>query len=1203
MKQLLVLGVMLIVINGQQTAAQLSMPFTPRYSTIQRGNITMIGNGFLQSFSPANNENPPGGTGMNNDYTMFAIDADGSEFPTTISSYDSLKIQSNASILFAGLYWGGSVSTLAEGKDKIKLRGPGDANYTTITGVNYASGYVSSDFMYQSFADITDFVRDRKNGRYAVADPVLTTNAVNKAGGWTIVVVYSHSSLRERKLTIYDGFVSLSTSYTNYTHPITDFITPASSAVSFEIGAVALDGDRGSVGDDLFFKGNSKPGYTSLSNAVNPTNDIFNSTISKNGVSYSTRVPYNPNTLGYDQDIFSPDNSGNVFIGNNETSASLQFTTTGDAYAVTVFTVALDVTEPGFSLIKSMIDINGGTLMPGDEVQYTLQLSYSGTAEAQNAVLTDTLPYNLNYVPGSLNVVSGIHAGSKTDAEGDDIASYSPISKTIRLNMGLGANSLSGGTYNSVSGTPTTITFRARVTSDCSLLNCGNVLLNEAVLDYTNALTGVKTNIKSSPPGVDGDGAFNVGKTAYPINTGSCPVLSDQVINIACPSTGIQIPNATYFPNGEEFFLDEACTIPVPNGFLKINTDYYARKPIPGSVPCPKTRKVRLEVGLNAGPDIGICNDISFVDLPDAPIGAVWSARPGNPIGASIATPSGIVSNMLLPGTYYYVLSNSTTGCRDTVMIFRGDPTINAGSNMTICQDSQIQLGDVSMGGSAISGTWTITGITGNMTANPSQLIPNTETGFYKNVIFKPLLGAYGTVTLRLTTNDPMGSCTSVSASKVITINRKANLTAGGNSLICGLDPITLSDASIISPTGVQAAWSIISGSGVLSSTSGSTSPQSVTFTPSSPGTTVLRLTSTNTSSECPYVYDERTISTLLLPSTPAALGGTVCEGGTINLSASSSTPNISYFWTYPSGTNSSLQNPSISNATPSMTGNYTVVAVSEVCSSAVANVNVSVNPKTASTLTRSACSSYTLNGSTYTTSGTYTQVRPNAKGCDSTITLNLTINQPTSATLTQAACSSYTLNGSTYTTSGTYTQVRPNANGCDSTITLDLTINQPTSATLTQTACSSYTLNGSTYTTSGIYTQIRPNAKGCDSTITLNLTINQPTSATLTQTACSSYTLNGSTYTTSGIYTQHRTNAKGCDSTITLDLTINQPTSATLTQTACSSYTLNGSTYTTSGTYTQHRPNAKGCDSTITLDLTINQPTSASFTQTACSV
>ncbi len=50
-------------------------------------------------------------------------------------------------------------------------------------------------------------------------------------------------------------------------------------------------------------------------------------------------------------------------------------------------------------------------------------------------------------------------------------------------------------------------------------------------------------------------------------------------------------------------------------------------------------------------------------------------------------------------------------------------------------------------------------------------------------------------------------------------------------------------------------------------------------------------------------------------------------------------------------------------------------------------------------------------------------------------------MNQATSSTLTETACGSYTLNGQTYTSTGTYIQTLTNAQGCDSTITLNLTI------------------------------------------------------------------------------------------------------------------------------------------------------------------
>jgi uncharacterized repeat protein (TIGR03803 family) len=49
----------------------------------------------------------------------------------------------------------------------------------------------------------------------------------------------------------------------------------------------------------------------------------------------------------------------------------------------------------------------------------------------------------------------------------------------------------------------------------------------------------------------------------------------------------------------------------------------------------------------------------------------------------------------------------------------------------------------------------------------------------------------------------------------------------------------------------------------------------------------------------------------------------------------------------------------------------------------------------TYSSITTTACSSYTLNNQNYTQSGTYIQILNNSQGCDSTITLNLTINHP----------------------------------------------------------------------------------------------------------------------------------------------------------------------------------------------------------------
>lgn len=97
----------------------------------------------------------------------------------------------------------------------------------------------------------------------------------------------------------------------------------------------------------------------------------------------------------------------------------------------------------------------------------------------------------------------------------------------------------------------------------------------------------------------------------------------------------------------------------------------------------------------------------------------------------------------------------------------------------------------------------------------------------------------------------------------------------------------------------------------------------------------------------------------------------------------------------------------------------------------------------TTSTITQTHCGPLTINSQTYSTSGTYTQTLTNSNsvGCDSIITLNLTIKNPTSSSLTQSACNTFTLNNTTYNSSGTYTQTLNNSVGCDSVITLNLSI------------------------------------------------------------------------------------------------------------------------------------------------------------------
>lgn len=99
----------------------------------------------------------------------------------------------------------------------------------------------------------------------------------------------------------------------------------------------------------------------------------------------------------------------------------------------------------------------------------------------------------------------------------------------------------------------------------------------------------------------------------------------------------------------------------------------------------------------------------------------------------------------------------------------------------------------------------------------------------------------------------------------------------------------------------------------------------------------------------------------------------------------------------------------------------------------------------TSSSINVSACQTYTVpsGDETYTTSGIYRDTIPNAALCDSIITINLTIKNNTTSTISPTACGSYTVpsGDETYFTGGTYHDTIPNAVNCDSIITINLTL------------------------------------------------------------------------------------------------------------------------------------------------------------------
>ena len=95
--------------------SQVVSPFAIREQIQQKGGIRFVSNVSVTcnsgtSCTNGQNQIPPSGTSQNNNFTMSYVDID-SDPTTFMSSSDSLNLANCSEISWAGLYWGGKITT------------------------------------------------------------------------------------------------------------------------------------------------------------------------------------------------------------------------------------------------------------------------------------------------------------------------------------------------------------------------------------------------------------------------------------------------------------------------------------------------------------------------------------------------------------------------------------------------------------------------------------------------------------------------------------------------------------------------------------------------------------------------------------------------------------------------------------------------------------------------------------------------------------------------------------------------------------------------------------------------------------------------------------------------------------------------------------------------------------------------------------
>jgi len=481
--------------------AQVARTFTPRFNVQTTGDVTLIGNTSMTCAAGgacASAQAGGGGGNVNNqNFTMQYVDVDGD--PGTFSSSTAtLSLPAGSTVLFAGLYWGGFSASATRNTAKLALPGGG---YSVVT----AQQLDAIGSAYQGFLDVTAQVRAAGNGTYRVADIQSAPGSSDVWGGWSIVVVYHLDTALPRNLTVADGYVFAGPG-NSVNLSVSGFLTPPTGTVQAGAGIIAYDGDAGHTGEDLILNS------TTLSDALNPANNVFNSTLSLEGVRFSAKNPDYVNQLGFDADILA----ANGVLGNGTTSATVTLQSASDRYYAGGIIFKTEIFVPKFddsSFRKTVLDLNGGSVRPGDVLEYTISARNVGTDAALQTVVRDTLAATLTYVAGSLRVTAGANTGAKTDAAGDDQMEYVPASRTVVARVGTGADATTGGRLD-VSAS-TSIVFRAQVTPPAPT---GTSVANQAALACIGAQLGLPQSAVS-----DGDSTV-AGEQRTTVTTVSSPI-------------------------------------------------------------------------------------------------------------------------------------------------------------------------------------------------------------------------------------------------------------------------------------------------------------------------------------------------------------------------------------------------------------------------------------------------------------------------------------------------------------------------------------------------------------------------------------------------------------------------------------------------------------------------------------------------------
>ncbi|TKH17548.1 DUF11 domain-containing protein, partial [Bacillus wiedmannii] len=464
----------------------------PLYSTITAGNLVQTGNVTLGLTTDHYGRQS---MGYKTNKLTVDVDNDDSTFNSSTGAFPN--IPAGSKVKKAYLFWTAAMGlpgNIADRKvTEDQVRQPvkmkmGNKEYAEVSAdsirkadyLPYISNYSGSGAGYVAYADVTNVIAQQGISQTLTVANVPQikdeTGGGYYWGNWNLILVYENYKETVKDMKIWEGLVSQkSTAWTDIS--VNKINTPKEGAFKAKFSYFSSQGDPAEKDGYAYDYGEYDfgAGYIKIKNINGKDNDANDSSMTEVQVDgtnefVTKKYPgYNPDwTNSFSTDIHTYHFEGPTQVKNDLKEAKMRFRANGGGGDIYVLNNAAFVTEhnaPNLQVDKKALDSAGKEIKEvkvGEEITYQIEVkndTKNNQAPVSNVKGFDKLDDRLEYIPRSIQYVTGSNKGQKTDDANDDEAEF--VNNQIDFRIGEGADAKDGGVLQP--GESAIITFKVKV--------------------------------------------------------------------------------------------------------------------------------------------------------------------------------------------------------------------------------------------------------------------------------------------------------------------------------------------------------------------------------------------------------------------------------------------------------------------------------------------------------------------------------------------------------------------------------------------------------------------------------------------------------------------------------------------------------------------------------------------------------------------